>query len=518
MRKIVLMCLIVAILLCSIGTDRMVTSDHGEQKMNIISAEIYLPHDPINITSNDGFISEGWMGEGTAENPYTIEQLEFTNSTEVNGPCISVSNTTAFFKIINCVFNTTTFASAIALDNVTNGLIQNCSTEDYVWGILVNNCSLIQFLDLTLTSCIIVDNSSFCSVIRCSIRGAPGDGIDFTKCNNMTIQGCDIWYCAASGIYLDDTNNTSIIGNKIEAYDYCIFIYGSSSNNWIFNNVMIPIEPYYIALGRDDGITNYWDDGVSTGNWWSDYDESGDYDIYGTAGSVDHYPMGHSSVLLVDHCNERFQFAAIVSISWNAFSEVPDHFIIYKNGEIHESDVWDGDDISTSVVTDTLGIFNYTIFVNGTSGNYKTDTVMVEIYNNVPTIDSPNDISYIHGATGNFIEWIASDDNPARYEIYRNATLDFSDTWDGSPVSFSVDGLEIGVYNYTIVVFDTCDQTAYNTVFVTVQPSTTIIPTTTTTTSSGTDTPSDNALILAIGIGSVVVTLIVVVLVFKKKG
>ena len=41
MRKIVLMGFIIAILLCSIGTDRMVTSDEGKQEMDIISAEIY---------------------------------------------------------------------------------------------------------------------------------------------------------------------------------------------------------------------------------------------------------------------------------------------------------------------------------------------------------------------------------------------------------------------------------------------------------------------------------------------
>jgi hypothetical protein len=54
---------------------------------------------------------------------------------------------------------------------------------------------------------------------------------------------------------------------------------------------------YYNQLGwntannaQDDGSGHMWDDGVSQGNAWSDYDEVGDYSIPGSAGSVDSYP------------------------------------------------------------------------------------------------------------------------------------------------------------------------------------------------------------------------------------
>jgi hypothetical protein len=41
---------------------------------------------------------------------------------------------------------------------------------------------------------------------------------------------------------------------------------------------------------RDDGLTNYWDQGSGNGNAWSDYSGTGAYVIQGTAGSVDNFP------------------------------------------------------------------------------------------------------------------------------------------------------------------------------------------------------------------------------------
>jgi len=41
----------------------------------------------------------------------------------------------------------------------------------------------------------------------------------------------------------------------------------------------------------DDGVNNVWDDGVSLGNYWSDYDGSGPYEVWGDAGAVDRWPM-----------------------------------------------------------------------------------------------------------------------------------------------------------------------------------------------------------------------------------
>ncbi len=40
----------------------------------------------------------------------------------------------------------------------------------------------------------------------------------------------------------------------------------------------------------EEGTDNSWDDGVSLGNYWGDYDGTGVYTIPGSTGSVDRYP------------------------------------------------------------------------------------------------------------------------------------------------------------------------------------------------------------------------------------
>ena len=107
----------------------------------------------------------------------------------------------------------------------------------------------------------------------------------------------------------------------------------------------------------------------------------------------------------------------------------------------------------------------------------------------IPTIDSPLDIEYYEATTGHSITWSPSDDHPRYYIIYRNDIMISSDSWDGSQITISVDGLSPGIYNYTLIVINASGNIISDTVFVTVLESTTtttIITTTSTTTTTST--------------------------------
>jgi len=95
------------------------------------------------------------------------------------------------------------------------------------------------------------------------------------------------------------------------------------------------------------------------------------------------------------------------------------------------------------------------------------DTMMVRVVDTVlRVVDSPPDIEYEVDTTGHAITWNASDDNPLGYHIYINDTLVVVEQWDGSPITISVGGLDLGTYNYTIVVFDIAYNVAADTVTV----------------------------------------------------
>jgi hypothetical protein len=89
-----------------------------------------------------------------------------------------------------------------------------------------------------------------------------------------------------------------------------------------------------------------------------------------------------------------------------------------------------------------------------------------------PSIDSPSDIAYEAGSTGHTITWSPNSGTPATFEVDVNGTMEQSGPWDGSSVTYSVDGLDPGTYFVRLTVLDTRGEQAQDTVLVTVQDTT----------------------------------------------
>ncbi len=121
-----------------------------------------------------------------------------------------------------------------------------------------------------------------------------------------------------------------------------------------------------------------------------------------------------------------------------------------------------------------------------------------------PILNHPTDIEYVLGDTGHNITWTGSDEYPASYQIFKDGTEVTGGDWTSSVYEFSisVDGLEIGTYNYTISVVDVGGNAASDEVTVTVQ-----LPT---------NLPTDTLLFIGLGVGAVVVVLVVVVVLRKR--
>ncbi len=91
---------------------------------------------PILINGNDDFAQKasenGWPGDGTATNPYIIENLEITTTTS---NAFSIINTTVHFIIRDCTASAYTYGFPLPLhgfylDNVTNGVLENNVVHD----------------------------------------------------------------------------------------------------------------------------------------------------------------------------------------------------------------------------------------------------------------------------------------------------------------------------------------------------------------------------------------------------
>jgi hypothetical protein len=160
---------------------------------------------------------------------------------------------------------------------------------------------------------------------------------------------------------------------------------------------------------------------------------------------------------IINHLvNSTVSEGPLASLTWTPSDNNPSSFEVYREGALIDSGVWDGSDVVVSLTGLTIGEYNFTVVVSDTSGNSAQDTTFVTITDDTtPSIDNPIDIEYSLGSTGNTIVWNVSDTNPDTFTIYRNEIIIRAGTWTGAPIIESIDGLAIGVYNFTILVNDT---------------------------------------------------------------
>ncbi|MFX1368974.1 MAG: hypothetical protein ACFFAY_10275 [Promethearchaeota archaeon] len=175
-------------------------------------------------------------------------------------------------------------------------------------------------------------------------------------------------------------------------------------------------------------------------------------------------------------------------LQWTCSDLLPDYFIITRNAVTIESGAWNGTNLEVRLDGLALGAYTFSLFVNDTSGNSAEDGVIVTIADLItPTIDHPADIWYLEGSLGNMITWSPDDLFPTEYSVFVNGVEAESEDWDGSSISYSADGLAVGVHNFTLVVIDINGNSAIDSVQVAVIDWPDGLPTTTTASTNTTD-------------------------------
>ena len=99
-------------------------------------ADEYVLHDPMAITSDADFASQGWPGSGTPEDPFLIEHVNITG----DQVCISIHTVSAHFVIRDCFLKSLKGGAmcCVELSGVTNGLVADCHMDSgysYSWAV-----------------------------------------------------------------------------------------------------------------------------------------------------------------------------------------------------------------------------------------------------------------------------------------------------------------------------------------------------------------------------------------------
>ena len=268
-----------------------------------VSVEAHTSQAPIRINSNDDFSNVASSGNGTAENPWVIEELDINGSDY--GYCIYIGNTTDYFTIGGCYLheayttepNPIYSANAgIVLYNVENGLIEENEIEYNGWfGIYVldsdNNVLENNSVCQNGYGIFIFSNASYNTVQYNSVCNNSYAGIKIGLSKNNLIYRNTVDYNGI-GIQVSLFASMNTVKDNLAFYNDCALMIEFSSYNTVLLNSFCLSHEYGVYVGgfsfgnkiyhnnfgnnaaqaHDSGFGTIWNaDYPEGGNFWTDY-------------------------------------------------------------------------------------------------------------------------------------------------------------------------------------------------------------------------------------------------------
>lgn len=442
------------------------------------------------------FTDYGFTGSGTAGDPYTIDGLEFVHS---GGPGIQIVDQTAHWKITNCDFDIS--GDGIEVTNSTNGHVEGCTIEasQYAVQLIETNNTLI--MDNEITS---VSNGVYiqgCNDINLTMNRFSGSNyglfvVSSTNCtfhdntventlygiyesgstsNHISITDNIIRDTSSGGLFIQSPNCT-ISNNRIEGSDGYGMRVSTTSDALIFANNVSNVfqQGIYVTTGVNVNVTynnvfNSEDNGIhlyqcetSIVTW--NYIHS--CDGYGISLDNTNTTLIHTNkAYLSNHGIYNGPISSSNRIYNNhlLFNDVENG---YDNGGTGgDLSVWDfsalGNQWSNTVVT-PYSIPGPTAAVDNFATTFPGDVA-------APIPNQPSDFSMDEDESDRTIHWVIDELFPVNYTLYIDqAVFDAGHMMNEYILEIEPYSVAPGVKNFTVVFKDLYNNTASDTVWVTV--------------------------------------------------
>lgn len=197
----------------------------------------YIKHVAICITHDDNFTDLGFLGIGTANDPFLIHNLNITTTANRG---IQIYDTTKHFVISSCYIESRGYG--IDIDTVAAGTVSiiNCTISGNIWdGIFIQDTSSIKIINSTIIN-------NFAEGIK--LDQSPGAIITNNTVQNNADNGISLWY----------SSNTTLIDNTL--VNDGVFVYDVSIENYrnltMINNSVNGKEIGYFKDTNDLIISN----------------------------------------------------------------------------------------------------------------------------------------------------------------------------------------------------------------------------------------------------------------------
>ncbi|TFH04738.1 MAG: hypothetical protein E4H14_14100 [Candidatus Thorarchaeota archaeon] len=358
-------------------------------------------------------------------------------------------------------------------NNVT--IIENHLVDNWIHGVYV------EFSDY----CIIQDN--FIEGSGDGILEGPACGISTYFADYIIIDGNEFWYNDLNSITLAYSNFGYISNNYLNhSFNHGMWIYNSPNatieKNEIYNAYAlggggptcgILIEEsddtslLHNILGNnaDNGITvQVSDRGNMIGNTIYESDFNGIFMSQATDWNISYniiYDNGGPGIYMEVPTQDNLLYYN--DIGWSG------EFLAVDEGF---GNFWNYSGIG-NWYSDYEGTGTYTITGASSEVDYYPS---MSLY-----LGTTTPVEYEVGTTGNTMSWAASALNPGIYELLVDGVSQGHLTWDGGAIHASVDGLPVGTYNVTLIVYHVSGHSLSNqstlTVVDTTAPTWTVTPT-----------------------------------------
>lgn len=208
----------------------------------------YVESEAITINDDTDFITQGWPGNGTSEDPFIIANLQIESETL----CIAISFTTSHFIIRDCILLGQSTGIAISLSNLSNAIVDSNILDQ-----AINGISLIHTSNMTIRNNVVSNTE----IGGASIAGWHNQNL--TVDNNEIFDG-GFW---VEGIALNYLNTSNISNNFLhDNLGFGIRILQGYDTN-IHNNTLVGPASYANGITVDSGS-----DCIINMNWVGGYE------------------------------------------------------------------------------------------------------------------------------------------------------------------------------------------------------------------------------------------------------
>lgn len=183
----------------------------------------FVPHEAISITSDADFLTYGFPGSGTPEDPYVIEGLNITTD---SSSAIFIQGTTKYFVISNCYLHAS--VAGIYIDSIAPSsavIVNNTCLNNMYYGIFLQFADSVIILNNTCANSyygIWMDSSRDTTIGNNTIKNNAEFGIKISSSPNSIIENNSM---LNNGLFIEDSVLDNILTYKV-------------NNNWVNNKLL----------------------------------------------------------------------------------------------------------------------------------------------------------------------------------------------------------------------------------------------------------------------------------------